>query len=218
MTQLNEKAQNNCGCPDRGLGDNKSAITAPAKAWKGRRSALLAGVGVLGTMALLRRSWAGGMALVNDSQYDIFSVLAAYSEFGTFEGLVEQAGLAVDARSAVDVTLFAPTNAAFYKHPTYLQTLVPGGSDSFPDTRKLIEFVRNHVVQGMYMPAQLEGKKLNLTSLAGYPVEIDGTGAGAPIVGYHLVEGQTVKAQITAPPIRASNGIVYPIDSAILGL
>jgi len=218
MTQLNEKAQTNCGYPDRGPGNDRGAITGPAKAWFGRRSALLAGVSILGTTALIRRSWAVGMAVVNDSQYDIFSVLTAYSEFGTFEGLVEQAGLAGAARSAVDVTLFAPTNAAFYRYPNYLQTLVPGGSNSFPDTRKLIEFVRNHVVRSIYAPAQFEGKKLSLISLAGYPVDIDGTGAGAPIVSYHLVGGQTVEARITAQPIRASNGIIYPINKAILSL
>jgi len=216
MMPVDEKDLTGGGNPDRVAAHSVDAVGARAKAPIARRSALVAGVSILATTVFIRRSLAAGMALVNDSEYDIFSVLTAYSEFSTFHGLVEQAGLAGAARSAVNVTLLAPTNAAFYKYPTYLQTLVPGGSNSFPDTRKLIQFVRNHVVTGIYMPAQLEGKKLSLTSLAGYPVDIDGTGTGAPIVSYHLVGGQTVNAEITAEPIRASNGIIYPINSAVL--
>jgi uncharacterized surface protein with fasciclin (FAS1) repeats len=182
----------------------------------GRRSALVAGISLLIAPLLARSALASSIVLVNESQYDAFAVLGAYSEFGTFMGLVEQAGLAGEARSASNVTVFAPTNAAFYKYPTYYQTLIPGGSKSFPDTSKLIEFCRNHVVSGLYTPDKVAGKKLSLTSLTGAGVDVDGTGSGLPTVTYHLIGDQTVTAQCSEQPIQASNAVIYPINDAIL--
>jgi len=181
-----------------------------------RRSALAAGVSLLAAPILARAAIATGAAIVDDTQCDAFTALGTYTEFGTFLGVLEQSGLAGQIRSSQNFTLLAPTNAALYKYPNYLQTLIPGGSQMFPSMAKLIEYVRDHVIAGIYMPGQFSGKHLSVTSLSGVSIEIHGTGSGTPAVIYHLPAGMAVTAALTEQPIGANNAIIYPINDAIL--
>jgi uncharacterized surface protein with fasciclin (FAS1) repeats len=181
-----------------------------------RRSALAAGASLLAVPLLARGAAAAAMAMIDASQYDVGTVLASYQEFSTFLGILQQSGLAYEARSAHNFTLFAPTNAAYSKYPTYVQTLIPGGSQMFPNTAKLILYIRNHVVAGLYPPDTITGKTLHLTAISGSTIDIDGTGTGEPTVTYHLLNGQTVTAALTEQPIEAANGLIYPITDPIL--
>jgi len=180
-----------------------------------RRSALAAGVGMLAAPFLMRAARAQ-MAMINAAQYDVGTVLASYPEFSTFFSILQQSGLSGEARAARNFTIFVPTNRAFAKYPNYYQTLIPGGSQMFPNTAKLITYIRNHVVAGEYTPQAFAGKKITLTALSGATIDIDGTGTGEPVVVYHLLGGQTSTAALTEQPIQAANGLIYPVNDPSL--
>jgi uncharacterized surface protein with fasciclin (FAS1) repeats len=181
-----------------------------------RRSALAAGAGLLAAPFFMRAARAE-MAMINAAQYDVGTVLASYPEFSTFFSILQQSGLSGEARGARNFTLFAPTNRAFAKYPNYYQTLIPGGSQMFPNTAKLILYIRNHVVAGEYPPDSFAGKKTTLTAISGATITVDGTGSGEPVVTYHLLNGQTITAALAEQPIQAANGLIYPINDPILG-
>ena len=180
-----------------------------------RRRTLTLGL-AFGATPLLARVAVAAMPMIDNSNYDVAQVLGSYSEFSTFYSLLLQSGLAPNARSIRAVTVFAPTNAAFAKYPTYYQTLVPGGSQSFPNTAKLIEYMRNHVVVGIIDPDQFANQMLNLASISGNPISIKGNTLGTTTVTYHLPAGLTVTSTLAEEPIRAANGIIYPVSNPVL--
>ena len=180
-----------------------------------RRRALTLGL-ALGATPLLARVAAAAMPMIDNSNFDVAQVLGSYPEFSTFYSLLLQSGLASNARSIRAVTVFAPTNAAFAKYPTYYQTLVPGGSQTFPNTAKLIEYMRDHAVVGIYTPDQFANQMLNLTSMSGEQISITGASEGTTTITYHLPDGHTVTSPLAEEPIHAANGIIYPLSDPTL--
>lgn len=203
------------GFEDCGVSSVGVAQPSPARRI-GRRAVFAAGAGLAALPLIGRTARAAGMQTVMKSNYDVFTVLASDARFSTFVGLLQQSGLAPAARGATPFTVFVPTNTAFNKYPTYIQTLMPNGAGAFPDTTKLVEYIRRHAVVGLHPPSEFEGKTVTLSTVSGVSIVVDGTGSGAPVVTYHLPDNQTVSAHLIAEPIMCSNGLIYPIDDPIL--
>lgn len=99
-------------------------------------------------------------------------------------------------------TVFAPTNEAFAKlDPAVLADLLK------PENKeKLAAILKYHVVPGKIAAADAKGAAVDLTTLNGAIVKVDG-------------KGEVVKvgdATVTSADIIASNGVIHLIDTVIM--
>jgi uncharacterized surface protein with fasciclin (FAS1) repeats len=132
-------------------------------------------------------------------QQNIVETAAGAPQFSTLVSLVEKAGL-VDALSGKkNLTVFAPTNAAFKKVPK--KTL-----NSLSKNKRLLRKVLlYHVVAGK-VPAAKVVKRNGAKTLAGARVHFSVKGMSAYVN----------KAKVITPDIRASNGIVHAINRVLI--
>jgi uncharacterized surface protein with fasciclin (FAS1) repeats len=159
-----------------------------------RRSLLRAGTGALGLATLTA---CAPMATTPD----IVDIAASNDQFSTLVAAVQAAGLVDTLKGEGPFTVFAPTNAAFAALP-------PGTVDNLlkPENRdQLIAILTYHVVPGRVTSDQLAGQRLDVATVQGATVHIDGR------------NGVRVnRATVTQADILASNGVIHRIDSVLL--
>ncbi len=130
---------------------------------------------------------------------NIVETAAAAPQFSTLVSLVERAGLANALSGKRQLTVFAPTNAAFDKVPK--KTL-----DTLLKNKQLLRKVLlYHVVAGK-VPAKQVVKRKGAKTLTGARVTFE-------------VKGKRVyvnDARVITPDIRASNGIVHAINRVLI--
>ncbi len=133
---------------------------------------------------------------------DIVKAVAANAELSTLVAALNAAELTEALSGAGPFTVFAPTNAAFEKL----------GKDKVADLLKpenkeqLIAVLKYHVVPGKIAAVDAKGATVDLTTLNGAVVKVDG-------------KGEVVKvgeATVTKTDIVAANGVVHEIDTVIL--
>ena len=129
----------------------------------------------------------------------IADLAAKTPQLSTLLGLVKKAGLADELSGKTQLTVFAPTNAAFAKVPkATLDTLAKNPA-------ALKRGLLYHVVSGK-VPASKVVTLRSAKTLAGPTVRI-------------RVTGKTVRinsAQVTKADVMASNGIVHVIDRVLI--
>jgi uncharacterized surface protein with fasciclin (FAS1) repeats len=159
-----------------------------------RRSLLRAGTAALGLAALTA---CAPMATTPD----IVDIAASSDQFSTLVAAVQAAGLVDTLKGEGPFTVFAPTNAAFAALP-------PGTVDNLlkPENRdQLVAILTYHVVPGRVTSDQLAGQRLDVATVQGATVHIDGR------------NGVRVnRANVTQADILASNGVIHRIDSVLL--
>lgn len=132
----------------------------------------------------------------------IVELAAEDPRFTTLVALVQQAGLA-DALSADgELTVFAPTNAAFDKLDA--ETLAKLKSGEAND--KLAMILKAHVVEGEIMSGDIAEGDTTVTTLANTNLVVE-------------KEGDSVKADQSAvigADIVASNGVIHAVDTVII--
>ncbi|MEO0692577.1 MAG: fasciclin domain-containing protein [Pseudomonadota bacterium] len=136
-----------------------------------------------------------------DDGDDIVDIAASNEDFSTLVAAVTAAGLVETLKGDGPFTVFAPTNAAFAKLPagTVESLLEPANRD------QLVSILTYHVVPGAVTSDQLAGQRLNVATVQGDTVHIDGT------------DGVTVEdATVTSADILATNGVIHVIDSVLL--
>jgi len=133
---------------------------------------------------------------------DIVDTAVEAGQFSTLVAAVEAAGLVETLRSEGPFTVFAPTDEAFAALPEgTVETLLQ------PENRdQLVAILTYHVVPGTVMAADAAGAEVELTSVQGDTIEVDGTGDGV------MVDGATV----VAADIQADNGVIHVIDQVIM--
>ena len=161
-----------------------------------RRNALKATV-FAGAAALL----AGCSGMMAGDEPDIVDIAAANDQFSTLVAAVDAAGLVETLKGDGPFTVFAPTNAAFEKLPagTVESLLLPENRD------QLVSILTYHVVPGAVTSDQLAGQRLNVETVQGGTVHVDGRN-GVTVSG----------ATVTAADIIASNGVIHRIDEVLL--
>jgi uncharacterized surface protein with fasciclin (FAS1) repeats len=114
---------------------------------------------------------------------------------------VSAAGLVDTLKSDGPFTVFAPTNAAFAALPagTVESLLLPENRDT------LISILTYHVVPGAVTSDQLVGQRIDVATVQGDTVHINGT---------HGV--RVNDATVTTADIIASNGVIHVIDTVLL--
>lgn len=132
---------------------------------------------------------------------NIVEIAASNDDFSTLVAAVQAAGLVDTLSGPGPFTVFAPTNAAFAALPagTVDSLLLPENRD------QLVAVLTYHVVPGAVTSDQLVGQRLNVTTVQGGTVHVDGT---------HGV--RVNQATVTTPDIIASNGVIHVIDSVLL--
>lgn len=132
---------------------------------------------------------------------DIVDVAASNENFSTLVAAVQAAGLEETLRGDGPFTVFAPTNEAFANLPegTLDNLLKPENKE------KLAAILTYHVLAGKTKAADIAGQTLEVATVNGANVEVDG------------VDGVTVGgATVVTPDIAASNGVIHVIDAVLL--
>lgn len=132
-------------------------------------------------------------------QKNIVETAAAAPQFSTLVSLVRKAGLVRTLSGRAAYTVFAPTNAAFDRVPR--RTLAALARDR----AKLKAVLLYHVVRGR-VPASAVVRLDSARTVNGATVSIS-VRRGKVYVN---------NARVTAPDIRASNGIVHQINRVLL--
>lgn len=136
----------------------------------------------------------------------VVDIAADNPQFSTLVSAIEAAGLEDTLRSEGPFTVFAPTNAAFDALPEgTLETLLePENKD------QLVSLLTYHVVPGAITSDQLVGERMDVATVNGETVLIDGTGGkGRAAV---TVNG----TEVTDADILASNGVIHVIDEVLM--
>ena len=132
------------------------------------------------------------------------NVVETADQAGTFKTLLaaaQAAGLADALATTTNITVFAPTDEAFAKLPagTVENLLKPENKD------QLIKVLTYHVVPGAVTSDQLAGKRMDVATVEGSTVHVNGT------------NGVRVNnARVTQADIIASNGVIHRIDRVLL--
>jgi transforming growth factor-beta-induced protein len=136
--------------------------------------------------------------LLPRSERDLVTWLSAKSEFTTLVSLVQQAGL-TEAVASGELTLFAPTNAAFAKLPPATLQAVAG------DPELLKKVLTYHVVAGRVSAKQ--------ALAAGTAATLNG--ASVKITRHH---GRVMinDARVIRTDIPTVNGVVHVIDRVLV--
>jgi uncharacterized surface protein with fasciclin (FAS1) repeats len=132
---------------------------------------------------------------------DILDIAASNGNFNTLVAAVQAAGLEETLRGPGPFTVFAPTDAAFAALPagTVETLLLPENKD------QLVAILTYHVVPGAVTSDQLAGKRMDVATVQGTTVHIDGR------------NGVKVdKAKVTTADIIASNGVIHVVDSVLM--
>ena len=133
------------------------------------------------------------------SKKTIAALAASTPQLSTLLSLVKSAGLADELSGKAQLTVFAPTNAAFQKVPK--ATLAALAKDKAALRRVLLY----HVVAGKVTAAKVV-KLRSAKTLAGPSVRIK-------------VTGKTVRintAKVTTADVLASNGVVHVVDRVLI--
>ena len=160
------------------------------------RRTLFRGLAGAGLAALL-----AACAPMTASEPDIVDIAASDSDFSTLVAAVQAAGLVETLKGDGPFTVFAPTNAAFAALPagTVESLLRPENKE------KLTAILTYHVIPGAVTSDQLAGKRLDVATVNGKTVHVDGR------------KGVKVnKANVVTADIMASNGVIHVIDRVLL--
>jgi uncharacterized surface protein with fasciclin (FAS1) repeats len=116
----------------------------------------------------------------------------------TLVSAVKQAGLVDSLNSAQDITVFAPTNAAFAKIPAATLKKV------LADKKTLTSILTYHVVPGKLTPADLAGTH---KTLQGTDLTVAGSGTDFKVDG---------ASSVVCGNVQTANATVYIVDSVLM--
>jgi len=159
------------------------------------RRTLFRAAGALSALALI------AACVPVQKEPDIIDIAASNDDFSTLVAAVSAAGLVDTLKGDGPFTVFAPTNAAFAALPkgTVENLLKPENKD------QLIAILTYHVVPGAVTSDQLAGKRLNVATVQGANLHVDGR------------KGVRInRSRVTTADIIASNGVIHVIDRVLL--
>jgi len=159
------------------------------------RRTLMKSVAVIGLAAVT-----SACAMMDDGD-DIVDVAVSNDNFSTLVAAVQAAGLVETLKGDGPFTVFAPTNDAFAALPagTVESLLLPENKD------QLVKILTYHVVPGKVTSDQLAGQRLNVATVQGQTVHVDGT------------DGVKVNSSnVIIADVDATNGVIHAIDAVLL--
>ena len=133
---------------------------------------------------------------------DIVDTAVAAGSFETLVAAVQAADLVDVLKGEGPFTVFAPTDEAFAALPegTVENLLLPENRD------QLVSILTYHVVPGEVMAKDAEGASVDLETVQGASVTVDGTGETVTVNGATVIDAD----------ITADNGVIHVIDAVIM--
>ncbi len=143
-----------------------------------------------------------GLTALNADAADIVDTAVAAGSFETLVAAVEAADLVEVLKGEGPFTVFAPTDEAFAALPegTVESLLLPENQEM------LVSILTYHVVPGEVMAKDAEGASVELTTVQGAMITVDGTGEGVTVNG----------ANVISADVAADNGVIHVIDAVIM--
>jgi uncharacterized surface protein with fasciclin (FAS1) repeats len=134
------------------------------------------------------------------AQGDIVDTLKASGKFTVLIRALDEANLTGLIKSNKNLTLFAPTDAAFAALPAgELQRLEA-------NPQELQKVLTYHLINASVDSSKVKGTKGAIATVAGPQITLDGSGAG-------LMAGN---ATVTQPDVKTTNGIVHVVDKVLM--
>jgi transforming growth factor-beta-induced protein len=134
---------------------------------------------------------------------DIVDTAIANGSFKTLVAATQAAGLEGALRGAGPLTVFAPTDDAFAKLPTFLTAKLV----TAPYKTELGLILKYHVLSGNTPASAVLGKKQDVPSLLGANLSVDGTSGKVVING---------GPSVVIADVAATNGTIHAVDGVIL--
>ncbi len=133
---------------------------------------------------------------------DIVDTAVEAGSFSTLVSAVEAAGLVETLKGEGPFTVFAPTDDAFAALPDgTLDSLVQEENRD-----QLTAILTYHVVPGRVMSGDAAGQTVELDTVQGQSLTVDGTGGAVTVDGATVVQAD----------IAADNGVIHVIDAVLL--
>ncbi len=134
---------------------------------------------------------------------DLVDTLKLNGQFNTFTGGIAATNLTGLLKSNRNLTVFAPTDAAFAAMPAAdLAKLMA-------DKTAMQRFILHHVINAPVDSARIKGVKGPIPSGAGDQILLD----GSDTAGALKVDGAT----IIQPDIRTGSGLLHVVDRVLIG-
>lgn len=131
---------------------------------------------------------------------DMASTLRQSPDFTTFVKALDATNLASLIQTRPNMTVFAPTNAAFAALP-------PGKLDALmADKAGLQKLLLHHIINAPVPGSKIKGSRGPIPSGAGDQIVIDGS--GEPL--------KADNANIVQPDVVASNGTIHVVDQVLI--
>ncbi len=133
---------------------------------------------------------------------DIVDTAVAAGSFETLVAAVQAADLVDVLKGEGPFTVFAPTDEAFAALPegTVENLLLPENKDT------LVAILTYHVVPGEVMAKDAEGATVDLETVQGASLTVDGTGEAVTVNGATVINAD----------ITTDNGVIHVIDTVIM--
>lgn len=140
---------------------------------------------------------------------NVVEIAASNPDFSTLVTAVQSAGLADTLATTQDITVFAPTNAAF---DSTLGELGITAEQLLANNDLTTTVLQYHVVgQKIDAAAALQSNDVEITTLQGgkFTVKVDGSNVS-------LVDACNRTVKVVKTDIMATNGIIHVIDKVLL--
>jgi uncharacterized surface protein with fasciclin (FAS1) repeats len=147
------------------------------------------------------------------SASSVSDVLSEDPRFTTTIQMVYLAGGADRLATAGPLTVFAPTDAAWdHSDAKGLMASMYSTNQAvaFPKPIEITELLRGFFIRGEPTLGQRQDVRMN--NVAGRQVEFD---PATMTVKWVAPDGSTKSARVSGQPIRATNGIIYPVDALV---
>lgn len=131
---------------------------------------------------------------------DMLATLAASGQFTVLLKALDATNLTSVLKTNTNLTLFAPTDAAFAALP-------PGELDQLmADKPRLQKLLTHHLINARVDAAKIKNARGPVPTVAGDRIELDGTGT-TPKAG---------NADIVQADVAASNGLIHVVDQVLV--
>jgi uncharacterized surface protein with fasciclin (FAS1) repeats len=131
---------------------------------------------------------------------DIIETARASGEFTTFLKAVDATNLTSVLKTNKNLTVFAPTDAAFAAMPAAQRDQLLG------DKAQLQKVLTYHVINAKVDSSKIRGAKGPVMTVAGSPVELDGSGDKLMINDADIIQAD----------VMATNGVLNVIDKVLI--
>ncbi len=167
-----------------------------------------------------------GAGVLPPPSQSIDKVLRGDPRFTDFIDVVDFAGLSHELADGRDMTVFAPTNAAFsHSDPNWRAWAMPQTAKDSPNSHAARqELVEAAAIRGIHPPSDFMGKVQDVQSIGGTVFHVDGRTPGVitissgPVAADRigLAASPRVMAQLQTPPLQAADGLIYPANGIVV--